>query len=53
MLNEFFANARENLNNCLTRLARIDTGRVMKLAQTVMDIELTWTKVHKEIDKQK
>ena len=41
----------ENLNSCLTSLDRIDNERVMKVTPTIMNIELTWTKVYKEIDK--
>ena len=43
----------ENLNSCLRRLTRIDTERVMKVTPTIMNIGLTLSKVHKEIDKTK
>ena len=43
----------ENLNSCLRRLTRIDTERVMKVTPKIMNIGLTWSKVHKEIDKTK
>ena len=52
-LNGYFANVGENLNSCLRSLDRIDTERVMKVTPTIMNIELTWTKVHKEIVKLK
>ena len=53
VIESYFANVGENLNSCLTSLDRIDTERIMKVTPTIMNIELTWTKVRKEIVKLK